>query len=258
MSPPPVERRASRSRRRRRDNGRRRLVVVIVIAIVALVTLLVTAFGGSDHPTPSLDAPASAARLLPVGPPGQQAIAREGTLTIDLPVNRSRLTAVGYYAASDGGLSLTPIGQQANEGLLKRLVGAIVGGGSRGTHWYQLPGGTGPSNSALDVGAPAGTDIYSPVDGTIVGIDKVILAGKHYGNLIDIQPVAAPSLVVSVANLVADPSLAVGGMVSAGSSKIGELLDLSKVQKQSLASYTNDAGNHVLIEVRPATTPGLG
>ena len=65
----------------------------------------------------------------------------------------------------------------------------------------------------------------------------------------------APSLVVSVSDLAADPSLAVGAAVTAGSSKLGDARSTSsKVETQSLARYTNDAGNHVLIEVHPAAT----
>ncbi len=79
-------RRAPRSRRHRRDSGKRRLAVLIAIAVVAIGTLLVTAFGGGDHPA-TITAPASAARLLPAGPPGREAVARLGTLTVDLPVN---------------------------------------------------------------------------------------------------------------------------------------------------------------------------
>jgi hypothetical protein len=231
---------------------------LIAVAIVAIGTLLVTAFGGGGHPTPAITAPGSAARLLPAGPPGREAVARLGTLTLDLPVNPSRLTAIGFYAASDGALGLSPLGPQVNEGLLKRVAGSIFGTGSHGPRWYLLPGGTGPSTSALDIGAPSGTDVYSPVDGTIVGIDKVVIAGKHYGQTIDIQPTVAPSDVVTVSNIAADPSLSVGSMITAGSSKLGELLDLSRVQKQELAHYTNDAGNHVLVEVHPATAPELG
>ena len=48
-------------------------------------------------------APASAARLLPAGPPMLPGRWRElGALTLQLPVNQSRITAIGYYAASDG------------------------------------------------------------------------------------------------------------------------------------------------------------
>ena len=43
-------------------------------------------------------------------------------------------------------------------------------------------------------------------------------------------------------------------MVTSGSSKLGVVEDLSKVETQALARYTNDAGNHVLIEVHPAAT----
>ena len=171
-----------------------------------------------------------------------------------MPLNQSRVTAIGYYPASDGGLGLSPIGTQANEGLLKRLTHAILGGGSGSPRWYLLPGGDGPSTSALDVGAPAGTDVYSPVDGTVVGIETTILDGKAHGERIDIQPTSSPSLVVSVSDIKVDPALTVGNTVTAGSTKLGVLLDLSRVEKQELARYTNDAGDHALIEVYPAAT----
>jgi hypothetical protein len=225
--------------------------------VIAVGIAFVTAFGGGGNPSAHIGAPASAARLLPAGPPTLQAIARLGALTVDLPVNQSRITAIGYYAASDGALGLDPIGTQANQGLLKRMVHAIVGGGSGGPKWYQLPGGDGPATSALDVGAPPGTEVYAPTDGTIVGIEKTILDGKVRGERIDLQPASAPSLVVSVANITADPSLTVGASVTAGSTKLGILLDLSSVEKQSLSRYTNDAGNHVLIEVHAAATLGV-
>jgi hypothetical protein len=221
---------------------------------VALITLLVTAFGGSDHPSVTPTAPASASRLLPAGPPGLQPVAKVGALTIELPVNVKRLTAIGYHAAADGAVELTPLGTQANQGLLRRLVHSIFGGGSGSPRWYLLPGSQGPSMSALDVGAAPGTDVYAPVGGTIVGIENTILDGRVHGQRIDIQPTSAPSLVVSVANLAADPALAVGAPVTPGSSRLGELLDLSKIETQALARYTNDSGNHVLVEVRPSAT----
>jgi hypothetical protein len=228
--------------------------LLFVLSVVALATGLVTAFGGSGNPSSSITAPASAARLLPAGPPTIQAIARLGALTVDMPVNQSRVTAIGYYAAADGSLTLDPIGTQANQGLLRRVVHAVFGGGSGGPHWYLLPGGSGPATSALDVGAPPGTDVYAPSDGTVVGIEKVILDGKVHGERIDIQPTSAPSLVLAVADIAADPALTVGAPVTAGSTRLGTLLDLAKVEQQTLARYTNDAGNHVLVEVHAAAT----
>ncbi len=254
MPPPPTPGRAARSRRHRTDTRRRRLALLVALALIATVTALVTAFGGGGNPSAPITAPAAAARLLPAGPPAPEALARLGALTLNLPVNRSRVTAIGYYAASDGALGLTPVGNQANQGLLKRVARAVFGGGSGGQHWYLLPGGDGPSTSALDVGAPPGTDVYAPVDGTVVGIEKVTLDGKVHGEKIDLQPTQAPSLVVSVANIAADPSLTVGASITAGSTKLGTLLDLARVETQTLARYTNDAGNHVLIEVHAAAT----
>ena len=42
--------------------------------------------------------------------------------------------------------------------------------------------------------------------------------------------------------------------MAAGASKLGSLLDFSAVEEQALARYTNDAGNHVVVEVHPAAT----
>jgi hypothetical protein len=227
---------------------------LIAIAVVALGTLLVTAFGGGDHPSALVTPPASATRLLPSGPPIPKVLARVGALDIKLPVNQSRLTAVGYFGSEDGSLALAPVGHQANEGLLRRLVHKVLGGGGGWPKWYLLPGGHGEATSALDVGAAPGTDVYAPVNGTIVGISKVVLDGRTYGTRIDIQPLDAPSLIVSVSHLSADPSLAVGAMVTADASKLGTVLDFSRVERQALSRYTNDAGNHVLVEVHPSAT----
>jgi hypothetical protein len=219
------------------------------------LTLFVTAFGGG-RASSSFAAPASASRLLPAGPPAPGPISRLSGIDLNLqfPVNQSRVTAIGYFGGAEGTLTLEPVGTQANEGLLKRLVHKVIGGGSGSPRWYLLPGGSGLRTSALDVGAAPGTDVYAPVDGTIVGIGKLVLNGRVYGRRIDIQPTEAPSLVVSVSRIRPDPSLALGAPVTARGSRLGEVLDLSKVEKQVLARYTNDEGSHVLLEVRPAAT----
>jgi len=255
MSPPAKPGRAvPRGRREQQAVHRRRLAVLIAISVVALATLLVTAFGGGEPATVAVTPPASPARLLPAGPPTPLVIARLGALRIQLPVNKSRMTAIGYFGSEDGALALSPVGTQANEGLLKRLIHEIIGGGGGSPRWYQLPGGHGPSTTALDVGAPPGTYVYSPVDGTIVGIGKVVPNGRTYGARVDIQPVDAPSLIVSVSHIEADPSLTVGEMVTTDASKLGVVLDFTHAEQQALAQYTNDAGNHVLIEVHPSAT----
>jgi hypothetical protein len=246
---PARQRRAQHQAIRRR----RRVAGLVVLAIAALVTLLMTAFGaGKSTPTAQTLGPAPVNRLLPSGPPSPQVIALEGALRIQLPVAQSRLTKIGYHASGDGAVALQPIGSQANPGTLTRLARRVFGGGGAGARWYQLPGGEGTSTAALDVGAMPGTDIYSPVDGTVTGLTPYIVNGKRFGSEIQVQPTGAPAFVVAITHVKPDPSLTVGSSVAAGTSKLGILLDFSKVEEQALARYTQDAGNHVEIEVRSA------
>jgi hypothetical protein len=231
--------------------------VLILVVAVGLVTLLLSAFGGSGTPVRQANAPASASRLLPAGPPEPEIVARLGALHLQLPVSQSRVTAIAYQGGSVGALALAPLGTQVNQGLLKRLVHTVFGGSTGRPRWYQLPGGEGPGSSAIDVGAAPGTDVYSPVDGIIVSIDDVVLNGRVYGSRIDIQPSGAPSLVVTISHVRVDPLLAVGSPVTSGGSKLGSVVDFAKAEHQALSRYTNDSGNHVVVEVHPSATLAL-
>jgi hypothetical protein len=257
--PPPVTNRRTRAAHRRhleRERRLRRLAVLIVVVAIGLVTLLLSAFGGSGSPVQQA-APASATRLLPSGPPQPEIVARFGALHLQLPISQSRVTAIGYQGGSEGAIALAPLGTQVNQGLLKRVVHKIFGGSSGRPRWYQLPGGEGPGSSAIDVGAASGTDVYSPVDGMIVSIEDIVLNGRTYGSRIDVQPSGAPSLVVTISHVRVDPSLSVGSPVTSGGSKLGSVVDFSRAEHQVLSRYTNDSGNHVVVEVHPAATLSL-
>ncbi len=231
----------------------RRNALLALLAIAVVVTLSLTAFGGGS-PTVQSAQVVPASRLLPAGPPSPQVVATEGTLRLQLPVARSQVTAIGYHGAGDSSLPLKPVGRQGNQGFFSRVVHAIFGGGGGGLAYYTLEGGTGPSTGELDVGASAGTDVYSPVDGTIVGLTPYLLDGTAYGQRIEIQPSDAPSVVVALTNLNPDPSLTVGSTVASATSRLGTVVDLSRVERQALARYTQDAGNHVSISVQPSAT----
>lgn len=238
-----VERREMRSARRAR-----RFALLIVLATVLLIALALTAFGGSGVQrlqrlsVTGVGATASTA-------PFPQVIALHGAVRLQMPIPQSLQTAIGYHTANDGALALSPVGHQGNEGLLQRVFHRIFGGGGGHPLWYRLDGGT---MSAADVGAPPGTDVYSPVDGVVVGITPFVVAGHRFGSRVDIQPQSAPSLVVSLTQLRSDPSLSVGEDVVSGATKLGTVVDLSQVERQALSRYTNDAGNHVSIELHPA------
>jgi hypothetical protein len=239
-----VERREVRAARRAR-----RFALLTLLAIVLLIALLLVAFGGSSRTPNSLtiDPAVASAQTRPF----PQILALHGAVRLQMPIAQGRRTAIGYHAASDGAIALTPLGHQGNEGVLQRVFHKIFGGGGGQPTWYRLSGGP---TSALDVGAAPGTDVYSPVDGTVVGITPFVVSGHRYGSQIEIQPQTAPSLVVALTQLRVDPSLTVGSTVVSGATQLGVVVDLSAVEKQALARYTNDAGNHVSIELRPAAS----
>ena len=227
----------------------RRFALLTLLAIVLVVALLLTAFGGGAvQPLRKLAVVNIAATAQTR--PYPQVIAMRGAIRLQMPIPQTRSTAIGYHSASDGALALSPVGRQGNQGLVQRVFHAIFGGGGGHPIWYQLDGG---ARSALDVGAAPGTDVYSPVDGTIIGISPYVVAGHRFGERIDIEPQSSPSLVVSLTQLRADPSLKVGSNIVSGATKIGIVADLARIERQALARYTNDAGNHVSVEIRPAS-----
>ncbi len=248
-----------RPRRRRRDRGRTRprrraLFLAALGSIALLFVLFVAAFGS---PSSSFQTSLSDEALLATGRPLPQVIAFRDSLRIQLPISQLDVTAIGYHGADEYALPLKPIGRQTNEGIVARVFHRLLGDSGSGVAYYQLEGGEGPRTSALDVGARAGAEVYAPVDGTVVSISSLVLDGRRRAYQVDIQPSDAPSLVVSVSRLRVDPALTVGSPVTAATSKIGVVADLSRVERQALAAYTGEAGNHVTIEVRPAAGVGL-
>jgi hypothetical protein len=244
---------AEREQMRARLRRSRRTAALLVAACVSLVLLLLTAFGTGGVAPSLARGPAPADRLLPAGPPRAQVIAMQDTLRIQMPINQSRVTAIGYHASGTDVLPLEPVGSEANAGILKRLFHRLFGQSGSEIRYYQLGGGVGPQTGGLDVGAPVETDVYSPVDGSIMAISDLIVNGKAYGVRIDIQPSGNPGVIVTVENLKPDPALTVGLTVSAGRTKIGRVIDLSSVEQAALARHTQDKGQHVHIEVRAAS-----
>lgn len=247
----PRSRQTARLRARRRRSQRRaqRLAVLVIVGCLAFVTLVLTAFGsGTPRQRATGAAPAFPAVDLR---PAPQVLATVGNLRIQVPVARDALTAIGFHGSRSGALALQPVGRQANSGLLARLWRKIVGPPKEYPVWYQLGGG-GPGTSALDVGAPRGTVVYAPVDGSVASMTDFVVDGRKLGKRIEIRPGAAPAMIVSLTHLRPDPSLSVGSPVLAGATKVGTVLDVAAVERQSLARHASDRGNNVAIEVHPA------
>jgi hypothetical protein len=241
-----------RAHRRRAQARARWFALAVVIGVLGITTLLLTAFGdGGDG---SAAAPIPAPLPLTSVPPETQMLATVGNVRIQSPVARGGVTAVGFHGSDDGALVLHPVGPQANEGLLARLWRRIRGSTSSGLGWYQLEGG---ELRTLDVGAVAGTDVYSPVDGTVVALRDHVIAGRTVGAEIELRPTSAPSLVVTVENVRPDQALTVGANVASGSSKLGRVIDIRRHEKQALARFAPDGGNNVSIEVYPSASLGV-
>jgi hypothetical protein len=244
----PTRRRRVETREVRAARRARRFALLTFLAIILIVALALSAFGGNGRPIDSL---AASSVVSPQTQPFPQIIALHGVVRLQMPIVQSQATAIGYHSSADNAFALKPLGHQGNEGALQSAFHKLFGGGSGHPTWYQLDAG---ATSALDVGGAPGTSVFAPVDGTIVGLTPYIVAGRRFGSRIDIQPQSAPSLIVSITQVRADPSLKVGVNVVSGASRIGAVADLAKVERQALARYTNDAGNHVSIELRPAAT----
>jgi hypothetical protein len=232
---------------------RRLLLAAVLGAIVLALVILAFDSGSASRPVPI----PQAKRLLPAGPPSPQVVAFQGELRLYLPIAETRVTAVGYHAVGAGALALEPVGTQANAGLFTRLFNRLFGQEEGGIRYYLLGGRGGPETAGLDIGASVATDVYAPVDGTVIGISDRIVSGKVFGVRIDLQPAGTPGLVVSLTNVEVDPALTVGSAVAAARTKIGSIIDLSQVQSSALAEYTQDEGQHVHIEVHPTASLAL-
>jgi murein DD-endopeptidase MepM/ murein hydrolase activator NlpD len=251
MHPAPAHRRPPRRAAAAARSARRRAILV-AIGVGLVIVLAVAAFRPGGRPAIGASTPASATRLLPPPPPAGLALAVYGRFRVASPVNEGVVTAIGYHGAGDDALPFEPVGHQANAGIATRVFRRIFGGGGDGVSYYQLGGGQGPSTGALDVGAPSGTDVYAPTDGTVVGLRDYVLNGRAYGSVIDIQPAGEPSVVLSISHVQADPSLTVGSPIAESTSRIGTVIDLSGAERLALAQYTRDAGNYVELVLHPA------
>jgi hypothetical protein len=238
-----------RGRARTRSTRRSRLVLIAVLSAIT-IPIVVLAF---DYASPARPVSVPPADRLLQAPPTLRVVALQGDLRLYLPIQESRVTAVGYHSVGDGALALDPVGTQSNAGVFTRLLRRLFGE-DKGSIRYALMGGGGTETAGLDIGASPGTDVYAPVNGTVIGISPRLVAGEEHGVRIDVQPSGSPGLIVSLQNLEPDPALTVGSTVAAAVTKIGTVIDLSEVETPALADFTQDRGAHVHMDVRAAVS----
>jgi murein DD-endopeptidase MepM/ murein hydrolase activator NlpD len=236
---------ARRATRRQRERRRRTVLLAAALlpiaAAAALAATIASGSGGSDaspvavSPTRAVADPIPAAGLAPEKLPEDVTVATADGVDVKLPVPRRSITAVAYHAVETP--SAVPLDPQG------------------GVDYQIAPrrGRPGSETAAVDIGAPAGTTVYSPVDGVVVSVvDPYVVLGKPAGYALLVSPSRAAGLLVRITHLDdprADDRPPVGKALRAGRTVIGRVADLSGIAQQELAQFTNDAGNHVHVEV---------
>jgi hypothetical protein len=223
--------------RRQRRNSHRRVFVAVgaPLAVVALLVLVLGLVGAhsSDDSQP-LAAPMSTTPISATRPP-DLAIARGEGVTINLPVDPAMITAAAFRPIDD----LNSVEMESTRAIDIR----------QSDRRDRL----GPLSSGLDIGAPAGTPVYAPVDGLVVSTADYKVAGRIEGFEIAIAPdVASRGVVLRITHLdepARAPRVRVGEAVQAGETLIGRVRDFTAVGRQELAQFTSDSGNHVHLEL---------
>ena len=153
-------------------------------------------------PVSQATGPAPAQRLLPSGPPrpagrGGARHAPDPAADQPGPRDRDRLPRV----RTDGACRSTRSARRRTQG---SSAGSASGSSARTDRASATTG-----SRAAPARAPAGstwaprsgTDVYAPVDGTVIAIADRILDGVPHGKQIEIQPAGNPSVVVLLTNL---------------------------------------------------------
>jgi biotin carboxyl carrier protein len=120
--------------------------------------------------------------------------------------------------------------------------------------WRQ--GRSGKPETAVDVGAKAGTAVVSPVGGKVVHIRTYKLYGKYDDFEIHISPTTEPNLDVVLIH-VSDVVVSVGDTVEAGITRVASVRNLSALTSMQIARYAGDGGNHAHLQVNRMPSPGM-
>ena len=158
-------------------------------------------------------------RWPPDGPPQLEALAtaaRAASRCAQRADPQGRVTAIVYHGIGDRRRRAAAARRatRCNAGFLARVCDTPV-------RRRQQPGARATTSTtraqrrrdtgSVDVGAPAGTTVYAPVDGVIVAMRPYVLNGKHVGQRSSRSgPTAAPAVIVTVAHSSCQPAAAGG------------------------------------------------
>jgi len=247
-----------RQKRRRQVIVRRRRIRFL--AILVATVLAATAYGVTSLADRST-AQVTGTELLVAeqqaagGPvdsngPTYPVIARLDDRNLVLPVAAGNVTIIAFNPLLDErGIPLTPIGTQANGGVVSRLLGAIFPSASS-INYYVIKGEGRAldKTGSVDIGAAAGTPIVAPVSGVVTGVTEYLLYGKYQDIQIDIAPDGLGDATLSIL-FVDEPAVTIGQTIEAGKTQLGKVRAPAGELGARIAELTHDSGSHIHIEV---------
>jgi hypothetical protein len=269
------------ARHRRQKERARRRAIGWSIAIVAVLSLAAFGWFSSSERRAAADPITETTTSLTASPAHQKPAVTLGaarpivpsptpifasyrSLQLRLPVAVKDLTEVGFHqAAYTYALHMaTPLVEADNsdtkdahgtgrETSTQPTGADAVLQGKFIRMWRSRPG---KPDSAADVGAKAGADVFSPVTGTIVKIKKYKLYGQYDDYEIHIQPKGWSDIDLVMIH-VTDLSATVGEEVVAGETRLAAVRKLSDRVQHQLREYTGDGGDHTHMQLNNAKDP---
>ena len=225
----------------RNTRFRRRRTLVILALALGMLALVVAIFAQSSSGAEEDNLPIDPNVANP-----DAALAEVTGVGISTPIRPANLTGLGYHPEGETLLEMSPRGENLSANPLVGLVKMDSTPEKIQYHVMDRVERAGPMTGALDVGAEAGTTVYSPVSGVITSIrpDPMV----EGANVIEIKPREDSNVRVTV-SLVNDISsdTGVATPVTAGMTELGSVADSAAVLDPQLSSYTGDAGNHVSV-----------
>ena len=225
---------------------RRRRAIVITATLLGILALVLAMVVQGSSGVPGNEVPIDPNAANP-----DVVLADADGIEISTPIRPASLTSIAYHPEGNTLVELSPRGKNLSA---NPLIGLFAFGSETEEniqyHVMDRAERSGPMTGAMDVGAEAGSTVYSPVSGVITSIrpDPMV----EGANVVEIKPQGHPNARVSV-SLVRNisPDTGVATPVTAGMTELGAVADSAAVLDPQLSSYTDDAGNHVTVTAFP-------
>lgn len=250
-------------------------VYVVVAALFIVVILLAASIARRPQAlTPTTGSSSTASVITtPDVPPRDPTptFASYRSLMLRLPIDGNDVTAIAFHQASGeqaihlaalvGNADMTlaaknkavPRSSLASASAEESSVIQTVWDGKVLRLWRSNRRGA--PDTAIDVGADPGTDVFAPVTGTVVQVRSYNLYEKYPDYEIHIRPDGWAEVDVVLIH-VDDVSVKVGERVAGGVSRIACVREMSGKVVLQLGGYTKNGGDHVHVQLNQIEVPG--